>query len=126
MNSMKTGTLKTLGAAALGVAFAAAAAGTATAAPALPAAAPGLDSLTSQLPVGQVANLAPGGAPAAAAVTGALQNAPKTLAAGGGLLGGLPTKGALGALPGKAALGGLQGKGGIGGLGVVGGSLPIS
>ena len=102
---MKTGTLKTLGTAALGVALAAAAAGTAGAAP-LPAdPASALGALTNGLPVGQVANLVPGAAQATGALQGALHNAPSTLGAAGGagLLGGLPTHGlpvgALGGLP---------------------------
>lgn len=90
---MKTGTLKTLGAAALGVAFAAAAAGTATAAPMTPPAnsATALGSLTGQLPLGQASTLVPG----AAQATDALKSAPQALsgADGGGLLGGLPAKG---------------------------------
>ncbi|MDI5967372.1 hypothetical protein POF50_012495 [Streptomyces sp. SL13] len=91
---MKSGTLKTLGAAALGVAFAAAAAGTASAAPALPANAPAsaLDSLTTQLPLTQVTGLVPGAAQATGALQGALHNVPAALSGGknAGLLGGLP------------------------------------
>lgn len=107
---MKTGTLKSIGAAALGVAFAAAAAGTASAAP-VPAAspAPALDSLTSQLPVDQVSSLVPGAAQATGALQGVLHNAPSTLggAGGGGLLGGLPAKGLpVGNLAGSLPLGG--------------------
>ncbi len=107
---MKTGTLKTLGAAALGVAFAAAAAGTASAAP-LPATDPAsaLDTVTSQLPVGQVSNLVPGAAQATGALQNALHTAPAALgnATGGGLLGGLPTHGLpVGALGGALPLGG--------------------
>lgn len=88
---MKTGTLKTLGTAALGVAFAATAAGTASAATTLP----DLGSLANQLPVGQVAKLLPGASQAAGAVTGTLHSVPESLSAAGdkGLLGGLPVKG---------------------------------
>ncbi|MBY8883955.1 hypothetical protein K7472_03745 [Streptomyces sp. PTM05] len=103
---MKTGTIKTLGAAALGVAFAAAAAGSASAAPALPSVpaadpASALDALTTQLPVDQVSNLVPGAAQATDAVKGVVHNAPATLAAanGGGLLGGLPVGNLSGSLP---------------------------
>ncbi len=92
---MKTATIKTLGAAALGVAFAAAAAGTASAAPAPQAGAPALDSFTSQLPADHVSGLVPGAAQAGEAFNGALHGAPTSLggATGGGLLGGLPTHG---------------------------------
>lgn len=104
---MKTGTIKTLGAAALGVAFAAAAAGSASAASMAPAAAPasGLTALTSELPIQQVSGLVPGAAQATNALQGALHNAPNTLGgnAGTGLLGGLPTKG----LPVNGLMGGL-------------------
>lgn len=98
--TLKTATLKTLGTAALGAAFAAAAAGTASAAPTLPAADPAsaLNATTGRLPVGQVANLAPGTAQAAGALRGALHSTPADLGAGGGLLGGLPVNG-LGGLP---------------------------
>lgn len=98
---MKTGTLKTLGAAALGVAFAAAAAGTATAAPMVPASpASALDSVTGQVPLGQATNLVPGAAEATGAVKSAVGDAPKTLADGGGLVGGLPIGKLGGTLPG--------------------------
>jgi hypothetical protein len=108
---MKTGTLKTLGTAALGVAFAAAAAGTASAAPALPATDPAsaLTAVTGQLPVEQVSNLVPGAAQATGALQGALHQAPAALGAAGGkgLLGGLPTGGLpVGSLAGGLPLGG--------------------
>ncbi len=110
---MKTGTIKTLGAAALGVAFAAAAAGSANAAetvsaPALPTALPAADPaaalsrLTTQLPVDQVARAVPGGQQAADAIKGAAGTVsgvtPSLTHAvpggtGHGLLGGLPLAG---------------------------------
>ncbi|GAA0586538.1 ATP-binding protein [Streptomyces crystallinus] len=97
---MKQSAVKTLGAAAVGVAFAAAAAGTASAAPAVAGVPelPALSGLTKTLPVEGVAKTLPKGAPesltagqnalakGAAAPTGAADPV-------GGLLGGLPTSG---------------------------------
>ncbi|MGW3242962.1 hypothetical protein [Streptomyces sp. NPDC001070] len=95
---MKTGTVKTLGAAALGVAFVGAAAGVASAAPtesnlglpdasALPASVPVAD-VAKSVPVGAVA----GGLPKTANVVPGVQNTPTGLSA---LLGGLPAGGQL-------------------------------
>jgi hypothetical protein len=104
---MKTGTLRTLGAAVLGAAFAATAAGTAVAAPALPAADPAvaLDSVASQVPLDQVAGLVPGAAQATGTVQGVLHNAPTTLGGGDGLLGGLTNKVPVGDVAGHLPLG---------------------
>lgn len=94
---MKTGTIKTLGAAALGVAFAAAAAGTASAAPAT-SALPGLpatDGATSA-----VSNLTKAAPDQVSRTEDALKGAPGTLKGAlpnqgvqgsSGLIGGLPT-----------------------------------
>lgn len=105
---MQTRTMKTLGAAALGVAFAAAAAGTASAAESAVPTLPGTDPTAvagtlNTLPVGQVARTLPGGTQSTAAARQALSGATSTLplAAGkglpggqnAGLLGGLPTGG---------------------------------
>lgn len=95
---MKTGTIKTLGAAALGAAFAAAAAGTASAVPATPA----LPSLP--LAVGNLTKAAPEQVSKTenkikstpGTVKGALPNSRS-------LLGGLPS----GQLPGTSVLGGV-------------------
>jgi hypothetical protein len=91
---MKNGTIRTLGAAALGVAFAAAAAGSAnaaeTAAPsALPAANPAavLDGVTGKLPVEKVAGLLPGASTVTQSAQGVLRNVSGP--EGNGLLGGL-------------------------------------
>ncbi|MCQ4082507.1 hypothetical protein NGB36_18340 [Streptomyces sp. RB6PN25] len=104
---MKTGTIKTLGAAALGVAFAAAAAGTASAAPvtsALPSL-PGTDGATSA--VGNITKAAPD---QVGKTEDAIKSAPNTLKAAlpntgnqgnSGLLGGLQA----GQLPGADGLG---------------------
>lgn len=109
---MKTRTIKTLGAAALGVAFAAAAAGSANAAetataPALPTALPAFDPSAAlgqvgHLPVEQVAHALPGGDQAAQAVRGAadtVSNAAPSITRAvpvgnvHGLLGGMPLSG---------------------------------
>ncbi|MEU1627423.1 hypothetical protein ABZ746_19270 [Streptomyces sp. NPDC020096] len=87
---MKHGTIRTLGAAALGVAFAAAAAGSANAAEtAAPSALPAVNPATALdgLPVQQATNLLPGAGPAVQQAQGTL----RSLAApdGNGLLGGL-------------------------------------
>jgi hypothetical protein len=105
---MKTATLKTLGAAVLGVAFAAGAAGTAAAAPVAPAADPAvaLDSIAGQLPVEQVSGLVPGAAQATGTVQGVLRHAPQALGGGNGLLGGLPVKALPGTVAGHLPLGG--------------------
>jgi hypothetical protein len=102
---MKQSAVKTLGVAALGVAFAAAGAGAANAAPALPDAAGALGSVGSVVPVEQATSALPAGTPQA---VGAAQNAVTTgvaaaqpavakITQGGdpvsGLLGGLPTQG---------------------------------
>ncbi len=91
---MKTGTLRTLGAAALGAAFAAAAAGSASAAPVIAAASPAkaLDTVSKQLPVGKVTGLVPGTSQATDTVKGTLRGAPQSLGSTGaqGLLGGVP------------------------------------
>ncbi len=90
---MKNGTIRTLGAAALGVAFAAAAAGSASAAQAAPSALPAanpaavLDGVTGKLPVQQAANLLPGVGTTVESAQGVLRglSGPD----GNGLLGGL-------------------------------------
>ncbi|WP_269853590.1 hypothetical protein [Streptomyces sp. RPT161] len=90
---MKNGTIRTLGAAALGVAFAAAAAGTASAADVAPSALPAvnpataLDGLTQKLPVQQATNLLPGVGTTVESAQGVLRglSGPD----GNGLLGGL-------------------------------------
>ncbi|MDX2707505.1 hypothetical protein PV350_32370 [Streptomyces sp. PA03-6a] len=95
---MKTGTVKTLGAAALGVAFVGAAAGVASAAPtdtnlglpnasALPASVPVAD-VAKSVPVGAVTS----GLPKTANIVPGVQNAPQGLST---LLGGLPVGGQL-------------------------------
>ncbi|MFC9703724.1 hypothetical protein ACFVID_25300 [Streptomyces sp. NPDC127132] len=123
---MKQSAAKKLGVAALGAAFAAAAAGTASAAPSLPVGADALGTVTQAVPLGDGLTTLPDGAgeslaagqgalgqgvdqgvktlPAAAGT--ATQNLPLDAAAGGlgatplgpvvGLLGGLPVGGALG------------------------------
>ncbi|WP_372345939.1 ATP-binding protein [Streptomyces sp. KL116D] len=102
---MKQSAAKTLGVAALGVAFAAAGAGAANAAPAVPDAAGALGSVTSAVPLEQAASTLPAGGPEAVsaahnALGGGLtaaQPVVEKVAEGGdpvsGLLGGLPTKG---------------------------------
>jgi hypothetical protein len=100
---MKTGTVKTLGVAALGIAFAGAAAGSASAAPsesalptlpgALPVAVPAAD-IVKALPLGQVSQALP---TKTAHVVPGVMDTPRGL---GTLLGGLPT----GALPLAGAL----------------------
>ncbi|MYW68519.1 ATP-binding protein [Streptomyces sp. SID8379] len=60
---MKQSAAKTLGVAALGVAFAAAGAGAANAAPGVPDAAAALDSVTQNLPTESVTKALPAGAP---------------------------------------------------------------
>ncbi|WHM36998.1 ATP-binding protein [Streptomyces sp. BPTC-684] len=107
---MKQSAVKTLGAAAVGAAFAAAAAGTASAAPAVAAVPelPALSGLTQTLPVEGVADKLPMGGPESLA---AGQNA---LAQGTSAIGDPnPVKGLLGGLPvGSALPGGLSGLGG--------------
>ncbi|GGP87306.1 ATP-binding protein [Streptomyces melanogenes] len=107
---MKQSAVKSLGAAAVGVAFAAAAAGTASAAPAIAGVPelPALSGLTKTLPVEGVTDNLPTGAPESLAA-GQNALAQGTSAIGDpnpvkGLLGGLPVGGALG--------GGLPGLGG--------------
>ncbi|MGV9311515.1 ATP-binding protein [Streptomyces sp. NPDC003691] len=122
---MKQSAVKTLGAAALGVAFAAAAAGTASAQPALSDSATSLDSITGALPVQEALTQLPTGAPeslsgaqgalteSASTLPGTLQGAGQRVLAGelvggdplGSLLGGLPLGSALpgGGLPGGLA-----------------------
>ncbi|MGK5632616.1 ATP-binding protein [Streptomyces sp. URMC 123] len=116
---MKQGTLKTLGAAALGLAFAGAAAGTAAAA--------GPADALSGLPVSTISSLVPGGETTRSLTAASLPGA-DALSAGeegaseerknplGGLLGGLPGKG----LP----TGGLPTKG-LPTSGLPGGGLPL-
>ncbi|MGX1672106.1 ATP-binding protein [Streptomyces sp. NPDC055400] len=98
---MKQSAVKTLGVAALGAAFAAAGAGAASAAPALPDAGSALDTVTSTLPAGQVAQVLPAGsteslAQGQKAIGGGLNTAAeKVLPTDGsspvsGLIGGLP------------------------------------
>ncbi|MBD0745423.1 ATP-binding protein [Streptomyces sp. CBMA152] len=109
---MKQSAVKTLGAAAVGVAFAAAAAGTASAAPAVAGVPdlPALSGLTKSLPLENVTNkLTPGAPQSLAAGQNALAKGASTLPTSGadpvsGLLGGLPAggglpTGALGGLP---------------------------
>lgn len=117
--TMKQSAAKTLGVAALGAAFAAAGAGAANAAPAAPDPTAVLGTATSTLPVGQVAEVLPAGAPEALSAsqsaigsgTQALAPTVEGLASGeikpsgkegklvtdpvSGLLGGLPVAGAL-------------------------------
>lgn len=95
--------MKTLGAAALGVAFAAAAAGSASAAASLPAvdALGTAGSVLDQLPVSSVTNTLPGLGQAAESTKTVLTGSHSTLPEAqkdplGGLLGGLPTKGLAG------------------------------
>ncbi|MET9493291.1 ATP-binding protein [Streptomyces sp. NPDC006552] len=100
---MKQSAAKTLGVAALGAAFAVAAAGAANAAPALPDAAGAVNGLTSGLPLEQVTGSLPAGGPQALAGAQnalghgltAAQPVVEKLTDGGdpvkGLLGGLPT-----------------------------------
>ncbi|AEW96152.1 MULTISPECIES: hypothetical protein [Streptomycetaceae] len=105
---MKTGTIKTLGAAALGVAFAATAAGSANAAPLpLPAADPSsvLNTATKVLPVEKLTGAVPGAAEGTQAVRNVIGGTHTGPLGPSTLLGGLPT-GALGPL---SALGGLPG-----------------
>ncbi|MGY0018254.1 ATP-binding protein [Streptomyces sp. cg35] len=102
---MKQSAAKTLGVAALGVAFAAAGAGAANAAPAVPDAAGALGSVTSGLPVEQAASALPAGGPEAVSaaqnalgsgLTAAKPVVEKATDGGdpvSGLLGGLPTQG---------------------------------
>ncbi|WP_028812197.1 hypothetical protein [Streptomyces flavidovirens] len=124
---MKQSAAKTLGAAALGAAFAAAAAGSASAAPVAPAV-PDLtgavSSATTTLPAQDVAGKLPGGAPEAltggmSALTGSATTLPATAAeslakaraaeAKGGPGSADPVKGLLGGLPAGTALPGLGG-----------------
>ncbi|MEO3974043.1 ATP-binding protein [Streptomyces sp. CAU 1734] len=139
---MKQSAAKTLAVAALGAAFAAAAAGTATAAPAgLPE--PSLDSVAGAVPVGDTLTKLPAGAPESlAGAQGALQEglatAPGTLQGAGqralapeaptdlvgSLLGGLPVNSLTKVLPG----GGLPTDAVTGGLptgGLPTGGLPV-
>ncbi|WP_431948892.1 hypothetical protein [Actinacidiphila sp. bgisy167] len=103
---MKTGTVKTLGAAALGVAFVGAAAGAASAAPlpsglGLPDAATLPAAVPASVPVSGVAKAVPvdavaGSLPASAKLIPGAQNTPQGVNT---LLGGLPVGGQLGQLP---------------------------
>ncbi|CAL9457006.1 ATP-binding protein [Streptomyces sp. Tu 3180] len=77
---MKQSAAKTLGAAALGAAFAAAGAGAANAAPVVPDAAPALDSVTRAVPAGDLSGALPAEQPAVGGQAA-------------GLLGGLPLEG---------------------------------
>ena len=107
---MKQSAVKTLGAVALGAAFAATAAGSAAAAP-LPDPSNALDTVTKTLPVGEVASQLPAGASdgvtASRSALGTVQQTPpqmlgavKTANPLNGLLGGLPVNGlAKGGLP---------------------------
>lgn len=107
---MKQSAAKTLGVAALGVAFAAAGAGAANAAaPAVPDAAGALGSVTSGLPVEQATSALPAGGPEAVS---AAQNA-----LGNGLTAAQPVVQ-------KVADGGDPVSGLLGGLPVAGGGLP--
>ncbi|MFF9148860.1 hypothetical protein ACWGBV_24630 [Streptomyces sp. NPDC055051] len=120
---MKQSAAKKLGVAALGAAFAAAAAGTASAAP-LPAPLDGADALgsvTQLAPLGDGLTTLPDGAgESLAAGQGALGQGVKTLpAAAGQATQNLPTDAATGAL-GATPLGGL-----LGGLPLGAGGLPI-
>ncbi|MCZ4126041.1 ATP-binding protein [Streptomyces sp. H39-S7] len=98
---MTTRTMKTLGAAALGVAFVAAAAGSASAAASpLPAvdALGAAGSVLDQLPVGSITKTLPGLGQATESTKTVLTGSGSTLPEAqkdpvGGLLGGLPTKG---------------------------------
>lgn len=96
--TMKTGTVKTLGAAALGVAFVGAAAGVASAAPAEAGLGlPDASALPASVPVGNIAKAVPvsavaGGLPKAATIVPGAQNTPQGLST---LLGGLPVGGQL-------------------------------
>jgi outer membrane receptor protein involved in Fe transport len=118
---MKQSAAKTLGVAALGAAFAAAAAGTASAAHAVPdlTAAPGnlsttlpLDEVTEKLPAGAAAapaTVQDAAAAAPATVQDAVERAVPSTATDpvSGLLGGLPVTGGgpLGSLPGGLSIG---------------------
>lgn len=82
---MKTRTLRTLGTAALGVAFAATAAGTASAAPAQAAGAPLSGSLAHQLSPGHTVTGLPAATQATTAVQGTLRSVPRTLTVPGAL-----------------------------------------
>ncbi|WP_328583315.1 ATP-binding protein [Streptomyces sp. NBC_00370] len=107
---MKQSAVKTIGAVALGAAFAATAAGSASAAP-LPDPAGALDTVTQTLPVDEVASQLPAGASdgvtASRSALGTVRqtspqvlDAVKTANPVGGLLGGLPVNGlAQGGLP---------------------------
>jgi hypothetical protein len=107
---MKQSAAKTLGVAALGVAFAAAAAGTASASvvPTLPDAGSALGTVGQTLPLESAVSQLPSGAPEALAagqsVLGSAQRAVPAVGGAGnpvaGLLGGLPVGGALPGLPG--------------------------
>ncbi|MCX4828965.1 ATP-binding protein [Streptomyces sp. NBC_00006] len=103
---MKHSAAKTLGVAALGAAFAAAGAGAANAAPAVPDAADTVGSVTSALPLQDVASTLPAGAESLAAGQGAVANGLSTAtpvvdqAAKGALpVDGDPVSGLLGGLP---------------------------
>ncbi|MFE0625480.1 hypothetical protein ACFW3D_00755 [Streptomyces sp. NPDC058864] len=95
---MKTGTVKTLGAAALGVAFVGAAAGVASAAPTeANLGLPDASALPASVPVAGVAKAVPVGAvtsglPKSTNLVPGVQNAPQGLST---LLGGLPVGGQL-------------------------------
>ncbi|MET7616360.1 ATP-binding protein [Streptomyces sp. NPDC005408] len=134
---MKQSAAKTLGVAALGAAFAAAAAGTASAAPAnLPDSATSLDTVTSVAPVQEALTKLPAGVPESlaggqTALTSSLADSPATLPATvqaaatkvlpgadgadpvSGLLGGLPV--GAGSLPVGGGVPGLPGLPGLGG-----------
>ncbi|GGT11344.1 hypothetical protein GCM10010271_12590 [Streptomyces kurssanovii] len=111
---MKQSAAKTLGVAALGAAFAAAAAGTASATPAVPDPTGALGNVSTTLPLNEVTEKLPAGAGAVAATTqGAVAEAVPAGAADpvSGLLGGLPLAGggplgALGGLTGGLPIGG--------------------
>ncbi|MFD9812897.1 hypothetical protein [Streptomyces sp. NPDC059080] len=92
---MKQGTIKTLGTALLGVAFAATAAGSASAAPAVDAGQ--LGGVLKKLPVKQTATTVSGVSKTAHSATGDIQAVPH--AKGNHLLGGLPTQALGKALP---------------------------
>ncbi|MGW7054122.1 ATP-binding protein [Streptomyces sp. NPDC054887] len=124
---MKQSAAKTLGAAALGAAFAAAAAGSASAAPAAPAVPDltgALSSATTTLPLQDVVGKLPGGAPEAlnggvSALTGSASTLPATTtdalskaqtpAGKDGARSADPLKGLLGGLPAGGALPGIGG-----------------
>ncbi|MFI9047722.1 hypothetical protein [Streptomyces sp. NPDC053427] len=99
---MKQGTIKTLGAAALGAAFAVAAAGTASAAPSVNAA--DAAGLLNKLPVKQATETVSGATHAVKPADGDIKNPIKT---SGNMVGGLPLStvtGVAGKLPAKLPL----------------------